>query len=488
MDIDGLDVSGEGPPAPYEPGADRNTATFDYAYFAAAKAFALRDTEGSYSEESIRCFQECFRTHFTAHLDIGAEPVLDNPNLEEARRVVSFFSLYKRAYHDHDTAAKSALADLFTENGPPISVDDLQSRVEPFLSKIEEACSNVALQSMVGLHLSKIRALDHNWQDALRMYAHSLACFDAVTREPDFGEDAFRKRNWREAYEYSMWDEWDRYGQQTHKEALEAFTHLRGTSGSGIAWQEVSKHVQMIIKAMEYSEHLDPDFSHRPHWMEIQGWLRGAKLEPGELRDELRLEEDEKAEQRLRKYFFDNAQWRQLPEQAQRSLVEADRVWFSSQCGNPGTALESIKIAVESVMYELFWKPCFDWIDKDRLSGPEVLDVLVIRNDLQKQNRNPSLFQFESIVESKGLASYLRTLDISDTELAFVRKFRRPLESLRQTRLSVAHNPGGLMLTHEQVAPLYKKFLGLGEEGILPRLAKIKARLDRRASVPTIRR
>ena len=221
MDIDGLDVSGEGPPAPYEPDADRNTAALDYAYFAAAKAFALRDIEGSYYEESIRCFQECFRTHFTAHLDIGAELALDNPDLEEVRRGVSFFSLYERAYHDHDTAAKSALADLFTDNGSTLSMDDLQALVEPFLSKIEEACSIVALQSMVGLHLSKIRALDRDWQDALRMYAHSLACFDAVTREPDFGEDAFRKRNWREAYGYSMWDEWDRYGQQTHKEALE---------------------------------------------------------------------------------------------------------------------------------------------------------------------------------------------------------------------------------------------------------------------------
>ncbi len=430
-----------------EPDADRGTVILDFAYLSAAYGLILFKQEASYSEESIKAFEESFRAYFSVYHEIGVRAVKDRHRDSEI-------------YHQ------------------------------------------ATLQVLVGLHLSRIRAGEQDWTEAIQMYAHALACLDAVTGT-DYDQvvqlDIFKEEyaGLRQIgdeepipiYDYMIVNEWERHRQSMNKDAARAFGHLRQTSGSGVSWQEVSDHVHMICSAME-SEFVDPDSELRPYWMEAQGWLRGSKLEPGELRDELRREEDEKAEQRLRRYFFDNAQWSALPERAQRNLVEADRVWYSHRLGNPGAALENIKIAVEEVMHDLFWEPCCQWIDTGGPTGFEKLDIddfEKIRETLKEPQKNPSLLEFESMVESKGLTRFLQTLDLSDYDRSFVRKLRKSLRSLRETRNQVTHDVGGPTLNRGQVAPLYKTFMGLGQEGILPRLARIKADLERRDSLPTPR-
>ncbi len=346
----------------YEPDTNMGVETLDYAYFAAAYAFALRDLEGSLSEQSIKALEEIFQAHFRVYLYLGAKPILDNPEQKKARSVVSHLGMYKQAYIDHDEIIVSILdrpefESLKTqyENWPSLSEEALMDTVGPYLSKIEDAYSFATLQAMAGLHLFRFKARGPDRPGALRIYAHTLACFEATLREPDsYGADAFRKRDWQKAYVHKLMDEWDRYGGPLHKEAMEVFNNLKESSEGAVLWSEVSKHVETIIKVMESSDDVNPDAAHSPYWMEAQGWLRGSKLEPGELRDELRREEDEKAEQRLRKYFFDNAQWGALPERARSSLVEADRVWYSHRLGNPGAVLGHIQKAVEEVLFDLF--------------------------------------------------------------------------------------------------------------------------------------
>ena len=474
-----------------QPDADRSTALLDHAYYAAAHAFARKETGGLYSDDPRKAFKVSFNSYLAANLNnIGAASILDNSTIENARMTVSFLSMCKRAYIDDDSSMKSVLdrpesesIKSLMEQISPLAEADVQASIDPSLAKIRDACSQVAVQVLVGIHVFKVNAIDGDWRNALQMYAHILDCFDSVTAEPEFNEDTSSKRNWREAYGYKMWDEWDRHKESLHKEAIEAFTSLRENSSTDTDWSDVYKHVQMVLKAME-SELIDPELNHSPYWREARGWLEGSKLEPGELRDELRKEEDEKAEQRLKKYFFADDQWSALPERARKRLVEADRVWYSHRYGDPGITLESLKVAVEETLFDLLWKPCFQWIDVSGNRGLEVLDVLNISNELKKQNRNPSLLEFESMVESKGLATYLSTVDVSSENLTFVQTLRRSLESLRKARTPVAHDNGGSVVTSEQVAPLYKKFLGLGEEGILPRLASIRARLDKRTSLP----
>ena len=444
--LNSLQCLEESPKKSYIPDTELGAISLDHAYFAAARAFTLRDIEGSYSEESRRCFEECFRAYFSVHLEIGAKSALDNPDLEEARRIVSFCALYKKAYHDKDEVARSAIEEYFSGGGSIFSKNDLQTLVEPYLSKIEAACSHVVLQAMVALHLFKIRCLDHEWENALRMYTHALACFDTVTREPDFGEDAFRKRNWRQEFGYKMWDEWDRYGHRLHEEALEAFAQLRKRAGGDIDWQEVYKHIQMILKAME-SDLLDPELNYIPHWREARGWVEGSKLEPGELKDELRKEEDEKAEQRLKRYFFTNQQWLTLSERAKGRLVVADKLWFSHQHRNADAALSPLQEATEDLLSDLF--------------GCE------------------TVVGFENMLRLKDPKVGFSTSDFTVAERDFVnRELLSHLKRLTDVRNKAVHAAGKPVVEREdEVALLFDAFMGIGCEGVLPRLANLKLKL-----------
>ena len=83
-------------------------------------------------------------------------------------------------------------------------------------------------------------------------------------------------------------------------------------------------------------------------------------------------------------------------------------------------------------------------------------------------------------MKSEEFHTYGKTLRLSLAELEFLDSLPKEFRALARKRKQVAHGLGSPMLTCEQVAPLYKKFLGLGEDGILPRLALIKARLDKR--------
>ena len=417
----------------YRPKYERDEDALDYAYFSAAYALFLVKRDGSYSDDSIKAFEESFRAYFSVYYDIGAKPVMDKPKDWEVR-------------------------------------------------------SQVALQAIVGMHLFRIRVGELDWPETFRMYAHALACHDAVTGA-DYDqvlEAEFFKEGWWGAERYVISDEWESYEATMHQEAQKAFKGIENVHVTDLQWPEVSKQVQMIIRALQADRLAEgPEFL--VYWARVEGWLRGSKLEPGELRDDLRREEDEKAEQRLKRYFFDGAQWGALPERARSSLVEADRVWYSHRLGNPGAVLEHIKIAVEEVMHDLLWEPCYQWIDNERLSSFEVVDLVEMRKQLKKDRKDPSLLEFESAVESKGLTSWLKTLDISDGDRNFVLRLRKPLQSLRQARKQVVHGVGGPTLTRGQVAPLYRTFMGLGQEGILPRLARIKADLERRDSLPTLR-
>ena len=411
----------------YLPDEDFRADALNHTYFAAAHALALWYKQQSYSE-AIRAFEESFKAYFSTHKDIGPKPMLDKPDDWEAR-------------------------------------------------------SQVALQGIVGMHLFRIRSKELNWPEALRMYAHAMACFHAVTGaeydemwDVEFLQKELLGSGWR-----TIGNEWESYKNKMHDEAKLVFSHTRDVPPGKEWWPDASRYVQMIVTSLE-SEYIGRGTELSNYWSGEQGWIRGVKLEPGERLIDLNRDEDEKAYQRLRRYFFAEPQWGALPERAQKRLVEADRVWYSSRHGDPGAVLESVKIAVEEVLFDLLWKPCYHWIDESP-KGLEILDLMNLRQKLQESGQNPSLLEYESMLRSKGLQSFLHTTSSSDEDRRLLRRLWKPLEALRKSRNLVAHDTGGRVLTREQVASLYRKFLGLGEQGILPRLASMKARLDKWAPI-----
>ena len=366
----------------YEPDELNPIKALDYTYYAAAYGLTLFEQENSYSEESIRAFQESFRSYFSVYKSIGEGR--DLPSLED------WYPL------------------LDTE-----------------------------VQIPVGLHLFKIRVLQKDWQDALRMYAHTMACFSYATLT------AYEIESPSPAVEF-----WDRSEEGLHKEAQKAFDHIREfpQPPGGELWTEIARNVDLIIKSINRCW-WDEDEQLLSYWTGAQGWLRGAKLEPGELRDELRKEEDEKAERRLKRYFFTNEQWMNLAERTRASLVDAELLWFSNQRGNPDASLVHIQMAVEDLLNDLFG--C------------------------------KSLSDFDRMLRSNDPITGLNTVEFTEVAKGFVeQELPNYLDELREGRNKAAHSAGKPVMEQKGgVDYLFRRFMGIGCDGILPRLADLRLNL-----------
>ena len=360
-----------------EPDEYKPTDALAYTYYAAAYGLILFKQENSYSEESIRAFQESFRAYFSVYKSIGEGQ--DLPSLED------WYPL------------------LDTE-----------------------------VQVPVGLHLFKIRVLQRDWQDALQMYAHTMACFSyaaitAIEIDSTTPAGVF----------------WDSAEEGLHKEAQTVFDHIRELPqppGDEL-WTEITRNVDLIIKAIKRYWG-DDDAQLLSYWSGALWWLRGAKLEPDVLQRSLHKEADERAQQHLTRYFFNKDQWGALSQRARQALVDADRLWFAHRLGASDAPLIHIQMATEDIVRDLF--DC-------ELAGFE--------NKLKlKDLKTDGFSKDEEVLIKKQLPCYLKRL-VSN---------RNP----------ATHSPGKPPLEDErEVAVLFNTFMGIGCEGVLPRLADLKLKL-----------
>ncbi len=443
---------------PYEPDvddSDKIDELINYSYVATAFALSLQRVEEGYSEESRRAFKEAWRAPQRFQGGMFG-PIHDEPDIED------FHSL-------------------------------------------------AGLNSVISRNLFVVHALDGKWEEAIYHFAFCLVQYvglldaeslrisnDTLTDDPE--EPVVEETERRTSYsgtEYSSFlGSYDEFIDHSFCQlAVDTFEEIKSSRSYEYDWRQLLNYCDRIV---EYWPREDDGIPYGiydinlwvrdsegqalkafSYWNSAKGWLE-ANLEPSELRDELRKEEDEKAEQRLKRYFFSEEQWNQLPERAQRSLVEADRVWYTSRLGNVGSALDHLRIATEEVLCELFWRPCYKWLDnKKSLDDPRLLDLHTTRKELNQNNKQPSLVEFECMLGSESFKIFCETLTLDKEQREFVlRNLPEALKELRRERRRAAHSIGRVIRRGE-VSRLYSEFLGISRYGVLPRLIDLKLQLSR---------
>ena len=365
----------------YEPDVDRPIETTVYAIYAAIYAIALHRLEESFDGSYSEEVRWAFQESFKA-----------------------YFSVYKSiggGKDHHDVEGLCALRD--TE-----------------------------VQVTLGIHLFEIKVWDRDWCDALCMYAHTMGCFSnaaLATYEID-------SRTPVEKF-------WDDSEQGLHEKAQTVFDHIRELpqpAGDGL-WMEIAEHVDLIIKSIERYWG-DDDAALLSYWTGARWWLRGAKLELNQMRDELRKEEDAKAEQRLKNYFFNKYQWDALSQRARQALVDADRLWFAHRLGASDAPLIHIHMATEDIIWDLF--------DCD-IAG----------------------------FESKRQCNDLKIDEFNKDECFFITTLLPCyLKRLTRKRNSAVHSAGKPALEEERdVSELFNEFMGIGCDGVLSRLVNLRIKL-----------
>ena len=206
-------------------------------------------------------------------------------------------------------------------------------------------------------------------------------------------------------------------------------------------------------------------------WLTARAWS-SAQLSPSEYRKMRQEDEEGASENRLKAYFF-NESWLTLSERCKERLLNADRIWNSQGNASWEAVLNDLRIATEEMCQQFLWQ-----LMLSNSRGVSLSLLGLLRNESYKDGR-PSISDCIDTCGHSDFVKFLihRKVDTYDKE--FLNK-RLPdaMLRLRNNRNRAEHETGEPW-HREEVRPIFNEFLGIGQAGILPELARIGRKLRR---------
>ena len=206
-------------------------------------------------------------------------------------------------------------------------------------------------------------------------------------------------------------------------------------------------------------------------WLTARAWS-SAQLSPSEYRKMRQEDEEGASENRLKAYFF-NESWLTLSERCKERLLNADRIWNSQGNASWEAVLNDLRIATEEMCQQFLWQ-----LMLSNSRGVSLSLLGLLRNESYKDGR-PSISDCIDTCGHSDFVKFLihRKVDTYDKE--FLNK-RLPDAMLRlRNNRNRAEHESGEPWHREEVRPLFNEFLGIGQAGILPELARIGRKLRR---------
>ena len=176
---------------------------------------------------------------------------------------------------------------------------------------------------------------------------------------------------------------------------------------------------------------------------------------------------ERESETRLRLYFFGKT-WDSLPAKARAALISADRE-FENPRGRRPIIFDHLRHAARATMVESLWKPYREFLRGKAAGGlKDISDLLQVRQIIEDDQSEPDL---APLVKSPYFDEFLATF-IEDTK--FVRTLPKKLLDLNDWANKVSHeHHWGYKGFESQIRETYAEFLGIGRNGILPRLMRL---------------
>ncbi|MDE2860129.1 MAG: hypothetical protein OYI31_00670 [Chloroflexota bacterium] len=207
------------------------------------------------------------------------------------------------------------------------------------------------------------------------------------------------------------------------------------------------------------------------YWIRAKGWA-AAQLSPNEYREMRRQDDEDASEQRLRRYFFGDI-WEKLPEKTRESLVNVDNLWFSAARGtNVGSVLNELQVAAETMCYQYIWEPL-----RQTQGGQAVLAFKARDAGLRDKGFFPTLSDYTWACRRPLFRILIDSANLDKDDRQFMNvELRRALTALRKPRDDIQHDPS-IRMQRRDVEPFVRRFLGIGQEGVLRRLGEIGPKL-----------
>ncbi len=347
--------------------------------------------------------------------------------------------------------------------------------------------SAFGVKSLVLSESSQIKCLNGEYEEAFEMAVDAAVSAQAVVFEADIGPFPDR--------EYFG----EKYGEEnvdvelaTRAEivrlfdakvvepqyVVDAFEELRKL-GRIESWRRLANGCNALARlARMWGESVIGEDGNEESWSEYwpraEGWAM-AQLSPNDLREFMRDQERDASEQRLKSYFFGEV-WDNLPEKARESLINVDSLWFTATRGtNVGAVLNDLQVAAETMCYQYIWEPL-----REAPGGQALLEFKKKDVELSEERKSPTLADYAWACRRQFFKEFLDSGQVSEDDRRFLlQRLSRALNDLNKSRNRSQHDPN-VRLQRQDVEPFVKMFLGIGQPGVLPRLAEIGSRLARR--------
>lgn len=272
----------------------------------------------------------------------------------------------------------------------------------------------------------------------------------------------------------------------TPQQIVDAFEGLR-MQGKSEDWGHVASVCKRFVSDWEYSEDrslllervTDTDGREEPwilYWRGAEAWA-SAQLEPNQLLDLWHQQERDASQKRLKRYFFGEA-WRNIPEKAQGRLVNADHLWFSNARGAATDGvLNDLQVAAQYMCYDFIWEPL-----RMAKGDQNLLQFVNKDNELNIKNRFPTLWDYAWVCRQRFFKTFVQGFGLKEGDQLFLTEcLSEDLDFLRRGRVVSEKDPN-MRLHPEDIERLVKLFLGIGQPGVLRRLAEIGPKLMGRRS------
>ncbi len=414
--------------APYEPDIDdgpRNDKLSIHLHIAAARAFRLKQSDGL-SEEVVGCLNEVERTMKRL---LGVRKRLDS---------------FDGPAFDTSLIAVSALA--FVELG--------------------RASRNSG---------DYTRALHYLAEAAI--YYDSAVAYNEIPMEQRYDAEDLEGVGAVESQLRSILEGHLTGLQISLKEAKSTFELVKAKKASFEDWAQVAADCKTLAYAWNVSgvEDETTDEQSGPltwseYWHGAHAWA-SAQLSPRELQAFLDLSQRTAAEDRLKNYFFRN-DWLALPPRAQEALTSADQTWNSSGRVRRESILNELLRATEEMCYEFIWQP----LEESKEAYPEIQSYVdkVAKHPIRS---SPNVWEFINICERPFFRDFSTSRRLKQSEEAFmVKTLPCAMKELNAQRGPADHESGS-EFPFATVEDCYRRFLGIGQSGVLPELARIGRKL-----------
>ena len=367
------------------------------------------------------------------------------------------------------------------------------------------AVSTDAIWAIVQVELSHVRRLDRNYAAAIH-YLHQasgsyISALDDCTDDPlsDDGSTWRREDNaWIKSLKRAnvgVGDEsnaWKRIinDQLTPlhmplAEAASLFNSLIHSPSDDLNWKQIAEDCAglaylpqlewEVFSGVENQETIEDDegfdVSWSEFWRHAEAWAT-AQLSPSEYRKMRNQDEKDAAERRLENYFFGSSCWPSLPDRAQQRLINADVNWNSPQRMSREAILNDLLRATEEMCHRFIWQ----LLENDLKTSTNLVDIehIIIRQGRSEPNSR----DYIRTCKRHFFKEFLRQMKIDNRDIRFMtKKLPKSMTCLTDARNTAEHDTG-VSMSKDTVASFFNSFLGIGQPGILPQLARIGRKLQ----------